>query len=1071
MKIPMTEVRAKSERHDQLLNYVTQAVIATDLHGVVTFWNDRAATLYGWTAEEAIGRPLITLTGSPAAAGGEIEVHDRSGRPFIAQIISTPVVDGFVVVSSDFTAIRSEISRRERQHAALAQIGQIALSTASLQFMFAQAAEMVRTILEVDFCDIQKRSDDGRLLIVGGAGWPEGVIGSSEASGGGTSQAGYTIEIDEPVVVKNLAAETRFRPSPFMLSQGVVSGLTVVIDSGEDVPWGVIGARTREPRDFKASDIDFLRTLASTLGQAIERRRAEVELRVRATQQSAIAELSGRVLTADVDQRILERACELIMSGLSVEFATYLETDDNGETLHLRAGHVWLENPPDPIPMDASQAAYSIRNGESVTIADYTTETRFKTDLFVPFGVRTGIAVPVVGPTRKFGVLTAQTRSAKQFSAADVHFMEALAAVFADAMTRELAKHALVESEARFRSVVEGASEIIFSVAATGEIISVNPAFEAITGWRADEWIGKRFDRLISPDYLEEMNELFASIIREPRPIRVLAHMRSRHRGEILLESSVSPKIQRGVVVEVYGFARDVTEERRLEADRNQATRQLELILQSTDEGIYATDVNGRCTLVNRSAAKLLGASPDWLLGSDMHALIHPRPPEASPQQNDTCAILDVVRKAESHSSRDDIFCRADGSPFPVEYTASPIIDRGEVMGSVVAFNDITARRRLESKLEQANRLSSLGRLAATVAHEFNNVLMGIAPFAEVLRREPLTERGHTSVDQIARSVKRGKRITEDILRFTQPSEPVLAEFEAAAWLHTMALEARSLIGPKYSIDVRTPSDALYVIGDAGQLHQSFINLILNARDAMPAGGRIQIRVERGRPEARFGLAAIEYPERFAHFVVEDNGHGMSPETLRHIFEPLFTTKKNGTGLGLSVARHVITRHGGEIFVESAIGSGTRFHLFIPLAGRPVAGVAAQDTKAAHPADRRYKRVLIVEDERPVASGLAALLELEGVETKIVETGREVLPAIGEWKPDAVVLDIGLPDMDGAKVFASIAREYPKMPVVFSSGHGDESQLDDHLSRPNVAFLLKPYDIDTLLSTLDRVVS
>jgi PAS domain S-box-containing protein len=1101
--------------HSYLLDCVTQAVIATDLEGRVTYWNRFAERLYGWTSVEAIGRNIVELTPAPEwqaeAAGiferlkqgyawsGEFRVRDRHGRSFIARVTDSPILDaekrliGVIGVSYDVTefkatqealrgreqqladAQRSEIALRARQQAALAQVGQFALSPATIGFMFAQAAQIVREILDADYCDIYKRIDS-HLLLVGGAGGPEESIGSEEAGGGRRSQAGYTSQVNEPVIVSDLRSETRFTPSQRMLADGVVSSISVAIESSEQVPWGVIGAHSKRRHDFTPGDVDFLRALANTLGQAIERRRAEVELRVRALQQSAIAELGQRVLTSDVDQSTLERACELIMSGLGVEFASYLESDDDGKSLRFRAGQVWLK-PPDPIPMESSQAGYAMKIGAPVNVEDYERETRFDPNaLFVSHGIRSGLAVPVIGPARKFGVITAQTRAPKKFGPADVHFMESLAAVFADSLTREVARHDLMESEARFRSVVEGASEIIFSVSTTGEIISLNPAFEAITGWRPDEWIGREFMGLFVAEFVPAMRELFESIRREPRPIRFEAHVRGKHRPEILLDAAVSPKIHRGEVIELYGFARDVTEERRLEVERNRLTREVQLILESTDEGIYATDVDGRCTLVNRSAAKLLSASPDWLIGKDMHALIHPRSPGASEQQEE-CVMLEVVRNAESRSSRDDIFCRADGSPFPVEYTASPIIDRGQVRGAVVTFNDISARRKLESKLEQANRLSSLGRLAATVAHEFNNVLMGISPFAEVLRREPLTERGHTAIDQISRSVKRGKRITEDILRFTQPSEPVLHDFDAAAWLHSMALEARSLIGSKYTLDVKVPHEPVHVIGDISQLHQSFINLILNARDAMPEGGRIGVGIDLVPDASRFDFGALEHPERYAHFFVEDSGHGMTPETLRHIFEPLFTTKKNGTGLGLPVARHVVTRHGGEIFVESAIGRGTKFHLFIPIAadksGATVAAVvpAVQELSLLQKVSRGYRRVLVVEDERPVASGIVALLELEGVDAMIVETGREVLPAIGSWNPDAVILDIGLPDIDGTKVYAAIAREYPALPVVFSSGHGDESQLEEFLALRNVAFLLKPYDVDTLLLTLDRVVS
>lgn len=1211
--------------HAHLLDCVTQAVVATDLHGLVIYWNRFAETLFGWTTEEALGRHVIDLTAAAEWSAqsshvletlmrgekwsGEFHVRNRHGRAFIASVTNWPLLDddgklaGVIGVSSDVSEMRAvqdalqarekqladaqrlahvgtvelnyrtgeelwtdeiyrifeidpsvapnldsllerthpddremiargrrtarergqpfdrilriivpsgeksikmtgqvllaggspdrlllavqditqqkrtetEIALRARQQAALAQVGQFALSNASIGFMFAQAGRIVREILEVDYCGIYKRTEARRLLLIGGAGWPERTLGTDEVDGGRESQAGYTLQLRQPVIVTDLCAEKRFTPWTRMLENHVTSAVTAPIESGDDEPWGVIGAHSRKRREFAPGDVDFLHALANTLGQAIERRRAEVELRVRALQQSAIAEIGQRVLTSDVDQSTFERACELVMSGLGVEFSTFLESDDDGQTLRFRAGQPWLV-PPDPIPIESSHAGFAMKSGAAVNVPDYSEESRFEVNrLFTSYGIRSGLAVPVIGPARKFGVITAQTRTPKKFGPADVHFMESLATVFAHALTREAAKRDLIESEARFRSVVEGASEVIFSVSTEGEIISLNPAFEAITGWRSDEWIGRPFTGLLLPESVPEMMDIFSSIIREPRSVRLEVHVRGRLRPEIVLAAGVSPKIQRGEVIEIYGFARDVTEEKRFEAERNRVTREQQLILESTDEGIYATDIDGRCTLVNRSAAKLLGASPDWLIGRDMHALIHPRSPDSLPEQAEECAMLEVVRVAESRSSRDDIFCRADGSPFPVEYTASPIIDRGQVKGSVVTFNDISARRKLESKLEQANRLSSLGRLAATVAHEFNNVLMGISPFAEVVRRETLTDRAQMAADQILRSVKRGKRITEDILRFTQPSEPVLHDFDATAWLHSLALEARSLVGPRYTVDVHTPAAPVHVIGDAGQLHQSFINLILNARDSMADGGRIGISVDPVSSRPKFDFGTLQHPERYAHFIVEDSGHGMSPETLRHIFEPLFTTKKNGTGLGLPVTRHVVTRHGGELFVESAPGVGTKFHLFIPLADR---GERAADTaadggrgKPRAARARAYQRVLVVEDERPVASGIAALLELEGVDAKIVETGRDVLPAIADWKPDAIVLDIGLPDIDGTKVFASIAREYPLMPVVFSSGHGDESQLEEHLAQPNVAFLLKPYDIDTLLATLDRVVS
>ena len=952
-----------------------------------------------------------------------------------------------------------QAAHAERQ-AALAQLGHVALSNASLDFIFMQSAQTVCSVLGTDFCGILKRGET-QLLLVGGTGWPEGWVGNVRLEGGPLSLSGYTVLQRDPVIVTDLLQETRFRPSLFMLEAGVRSALSVVIDAGDALPWGVIGAHSRKPNEFTPDDIDFLRAIAATLGQAIERRRVEVELRVRAVQQSAIAELGQRLLTSDVDQGALERACELVMDGLGVEFSVFFDAVAR-QDLEYRAGQHWVRDHDVRVASGESHAGLALRLAQPVVVEDYEIDRRFDRATYLSYGIRSGIAVPVMTPAGNFGVLTAETRTVKRFTAGDVHFMQSMAAVLATGFARERANRELVESEQRFRSVVEGASEIIFSLTPSREVCALNPAFEAITGWRSDEWIGRSFEELIVPEQRPEILALIFSVLAEPRSVRTEMRMRAKRGGEILVAAAVSPKIVLGEVVELYGFARDVTDERRAQADRSRAARELQLVMESTDEGIYATDINGLCTLVNRSAARMLGASRDFLLGADIHALVHPGEHE--------CDIATATGRGRGYASHEDVFHRADGTSFPVEYSLSPIVDAGKIVGSVVAFSDITARKKLEAQLEQANRLTSLGHLAATVAHEFNNVLMGISPFAEVLRREGLSERAQTAVEQISRSVNRGKRITQDILRFTQPAEPVLAVFDANTWIQTVAFEARSLIGSKYTVVVDVPGRPVRILADAGQLHQSLINLIVNARDAMADGGVITLRVVRPIEDERFDFGVVERPERFAHFVVEDTGHGIGAEIVRHIFEPLFTTKKTGTGLGLPVTRHVVKRHGGEIFVESRVGAGTKFHIFIPLADeKSELATAADETAGA--VERRYRRILLVEDERSVAAGIAALLEIEGLNVTVIENGRDVPRAIEDTRPDAIILDIGLPDMDGTKVFDAIAREHPDLPVVFSSGHADESKLEKYLAEPHVGFLLKPYDLDALLTTLDRVVS
>jgi CheY-like chemotaxis protein len=188
---------------------------------------------------------------------------------------------------------------------------------------------------------------------------------------------------------------------------------------------------------------------------------------------------------------------------------------------------------------------------------------------------------------------------------------------------------------------------------------------------------------------------------------------------------------------------------------------------------------------------------------------------------------------------------------------------------------------------------------------------------------------------------------------------------------------------------------------------------------------------------------------------------------MNHMFEPLFTTKRSGTGLGLPLTHQIITRHDGKLFVESAPGAGTTFHLFLPVASSAPELVAAP----AGPVLKRYHKILLVEDDAAVSTGVAAILTEEGFDVGVVSCGNDVMPRIASNQPDAVVLDVGLPDVSGVDVYAGLAERYPQLPVLFSTGHGDRTKLHAALEHPHVGFLQKPYDVTTLIDALDRLTA
>ncbi len=1073
-----------SWEHDLVRNTISWSAGLRRVHGLGADVEPELERVYETVLPEDRER-LRALLESAADAGepfsidyrirrdGEVRTLHRRGRTVRDCSGRAIKVFGTVQDITDRVHREQELHRTAVQQSAVAYVGQAALSGMSPEFLLNQTATLVSAVLDVELCEVLQRRN-GSLVLVAGEGWDEGSIGATKVSSGRGSQAAFTLDSGQPVVLADIRAETRFEPSELIRRHGAVSGITVAIDCGEAQSWGVLGIYTRSKTSFSTTDVDFLRSVAIVLGQAIERSRAEGELRTRALQQNAIAELGQAALTS-FDDSTLQQACDLVRRGLDVEWSVFAELNEAQDTLRFRVG-LWDDAMPRESPVrENTHVGLTVLGGKPVVVNDYETAAHLVTaKAALAAGIRSGLCVPVASATRIYGVLSAHSSVTRKFGASDIDFVQALANILADAMERGRAQQQLIESEKRYRTVVEGASEIIFTIDAEGRLVTLNRAFEAITGWRCEEWIGRPFVELIHQGDVRKCLELFRELEETTVVVERELSITGRDKS-VLLHVTSFPEIRDGVRTETYGFARDVTEERKTEGERQQVTRNLQLVLESTVEGMYTMDVEGRCTMINRAAAQMLGWSPEELVGRNIHDTVHGRHPDGSPYAAEQCPIQHVLWSSATRSVSSDTFWRRDGISVPVDYSAAPIIDNGDVVGVVVAFMDVSERRKLELKLEQANRLSALGRMAATIAHEFNNVLMGIAPFVEVIRRDP--KRTETAVDQIARSVSRGRRITHDILRFTQPAEPSRSVFDAGPWLQTVALEARSILSSACEVDVHSRDPRIAVDADENQIHQIVMNLVLNARDAMPGGGRITMAVRREPPGAQFPFGIVEAPERFAHFIVRDTGCGIGQETLQHIFEPLYTTKRSGTGLGLAVTHQVVQRHGGEIFVESEVGVGTTFHIFLPLAPDD-AGTATVLPEAggelAEASDHRAGaavRVLLVEDDPAVSTGVSALLELEGLEVDVASSGHEAIERVSRVLPDVMVLDVGLPDIDGKEVYRKVMRIHPDLPVIFSTGHADRGQLDELSPGGEVFYLLKPFDVDLLIETIHSAVA
>lgn len=336
-------------------------------------------------------------------------------------------------------------------------------------------------------------------------------------------------------------------------------------------------------------------------------------------------------------------------------------------------------------------------------------------------------------------------------------------------------------------------------------------------------------------------------------------------------------------------------------------------ILDSVQEGVVALDLEGRCTMVNQRALSILDVSPGQVIGFDFHDLVHPGEWESE------CRLKAAIDQRALHSA-ESTFVRTSGSGVEVGFTVSPL---GGSEGLVISFRDLTEEKRLRERYDEISRLDSLGKIAGKIAHEFNNVLMGIRPFGEVIMRrsagDPLLE---DAARRIEYSVARGVRVTSEILRFARPAALDRSVMTVAELLNELRRETSTILsGSNCSVRIEDRAGDQEFEVDQYQLLQVLVNLVMNARDAMPTGGVILI-------------VTSEVEGRFIDIEVTDFGSGIAAEDIDSIFEPMFTTKSRGTGLGLAVARQIVIAHEGSLTVSSHPGEGATFRIRLPVAQR-----------------------------------------------------------------------------------------------------------------------------------------
>lgn len=504
-------------------------------------------------------------------------------------------------------------------------------------------------------------------------------------------------------------------------------------------------------------------------------------------------------------------------------------------------------------------------------------------------------------------------------------------------------------------------------------------------------------------------------------------------------------------------------------------------ILQNTDQGIYGTDMDGRCTFINRAALTMLGYTEDDCVGRNMHDLIHYRDVSGAPYMASDCPICRARALGESFHVDNEVLWRADGTSFFVEYSTHPIVEHGTASGAVITFSDISVRKRneeernkLESQLHQAQKLESIGGLAGGVAHDFNNKLSIILSHTHLLLTRSLSAQVRDSLDEIRKATEQSADLTRQLLAFArkQTIEPKVLDLNET--IPNLLNMLRRLIGEDLQL-VWRPADNLWKIKvDPSQIDQILANLCINARDAIAGIGKVTIETENRSFDEHYctmtpGFVAGDYVQ----IAVSDNGCGMDRETQMHIFEPFFTTKPvgKGTGLGLATVYGIVKQNSGFITIYSELGIGTTFKIFLPRFADQEQPV--HRTSPVRQSLQGRGTILLVEDEPSMLEITAVLLKKLGYNVLTAETPGRAIELAEQFDGEIHLLmtDVIMPEMNGRDLARTIQRLRPRLNCLYMSGYTANVIAHHGILDDGIHFIAKPFSLqgltDKLIDVLD----
>jgi PAS domain S-box-containing protein len=782
---------------------------------------------------------------------------------------------------------------------------------------------------------------------------------------------------------------------------------------------------------------------------------AAIEAQERARHVAALNKL-GQELSLTFDLKSICRAAHRYIETQVSASGFVISLFDEREQL-IKSAFVWGDGRElDPtlfpyVPLGDGSHSRCIRAKSPVLVEDIIPAKTYKNVHFIgtdedPRKPQSVLYLPLISFDRVVGTLQVQGYERAQFRPEDIERLMAVASQIAVSINNAMLFEQIEDAKREWEKTFDSMSDGVFLFGDSGILIRVNRAGADMEGADIKELVGKRCCDILA--HTEKAECFVGPAIRNgSRVVKEIVILR----GARTLLVTIEPVLAEGRVGASICVARDITELRRAEEEVRQQREFAAQLVESAQESIFTFDLDGRVTWFNRRFCETTGYSERDAAGINVRMLVHRDDLQATAES--VAHVLDGAN--ETCEAR---FVRKSGEARWFKTTLTPIKVSGSVTSILAVTRDVTDERLALEQLQRANKLAAVGQLAAGVAHDFNNLLVPILGRAQLLKRQLTDERARRGLEIIEKAALDGAATVRRLQNFSrQRAEDRMEPVGVADLLRDVVELTRTrwrddalARGVKYEINLSF-GEGNVVMGSPSELREVFTNIVINALDAMPEGGRLSIKSQ--------AEGAI------LHISISDTGLGMSADVRQHIFEPFFTTKGHaGNGLGLAVSYGIIKRHSGSIQVDSAPGLGTTFKITLPLTGRKAA--------VAHPeipqADLKA-RVMVVDDEELVRTTLVDILTNMGLEVVSATGGGQGLTLLSTWPVDLVLTDLSMPEMDGWTFARRIREQFPDIKTVLVTGYGSSVELEEESAGLVDAVVGKPYDYSEIAQVVQRL--